>query len=197
MPGSVSAPVRATPTSAASDASRARSPIASSARFWSVMSRAGTPRTAGRLPRTPGSSPRPGRPSHPCGECRVWNATGSPASCLRAISSIVAGVDRHRSRMDAFPSVLPACTPGFTRLAVHVRTRLVSSWRKNASVAWSTKMRNRRSLAQGILSPLMLGDVSGHVHRPAELALFVHERRGGNKEVAAQAVLVYFFGVDP
>ena len=82
------------PTAAFSNVPRNRSSlsrIASSVRFRSVMSRAGTRRIVARLPGTPGSSTSTAKTVPSLRRCRVRNATVSPVSSLRWISSRAAG----------------------------------------------------------------------------------------------------------
>ena len=168
MPGSVSAPVRATPTSAASDASRARSPIASSARICSVMSR--TRDTANRRPPSQNAWLL-----HLDGENRpILAAVSGPerdrlsgvefATDLfeRGGSDIRIEVERMHS--DQFVLRVPQA---LTRLSVHVQdaARVVV---EEEGIRCVVHEHAEPLLAgpQRVLGPLPLGDVSGHMHRP-------------------------------
>ncbi len=105
------------------------------------------------------------------------------------------GIEVERTHSNQFISRVPQA---LARLSVHVQdaARVIEDEEPIRCVIHEHP-EPLLAVPQRLLSPFAVGDVSRHMHRPYELALFVNERRGGNKEVAAQAVLVDFFGVEP
>ena len=199
MPGSVSAPVKALPTSAASEATRVP-----------LGHRLLSPFLVGNIPRQGHCESLPAFP-----ERVVPHLDREDRPILAAVS----GLERDRLSgvefaMDLFESggsdirievecmhsyqFVPRVPQALTRLSVHVqdaahviveeeRIRCVVHENAEPSLAGS----------QRVLGLFAVGDVSRHMHGPYELALFINERRGGNNELATQAVLVHFFGVGP
>ena len=140
---------------------RSLSRSASSARLRSVMSRARA--TANRRPPSQNAWPRTstGKTDPSFRRWRDSNATISPASSLRLISSSMAGVTSGSKSSGVIPTNSSRVYPRLWHAwRFTSRTTSRSSCRKKASVAWSTNVRNRFSLSRSASSARLRSVIS-------------------------------------